>query len=809
MNITAGNPRENARPELLAPAGNMDSLLAALGSGADAVYLGLDAFNARSNADNFTLETLPGACAHAHACGAKIYLTVNVIILPHEMQDVVEMVEQAWDCGVDAIIVQDLGLVKVLSEVLPHIRLHMSTQMNIHSSESVRALARYGIKRVTLARETTLAEIATLAAVAAELGIEVESFVHGALCVCSSGQCLLSSLIGRRSANRGQCAQSCRLPYELVDTQDEELPSVGHHILSPKDLAGLEVLDELVATGVSSLKIEGRMKSPSYVAAVVSVYRDALDNGVPADTEKAYSNLAEAFSRGFTTAYLSGTRGNEMMSYSRPNNRGTAVGRITELDGANTVINFDTEVSSEDIIEIWTNKGRFAQAVGPLYVEGRLLKAVEAKTRATVALKEYAQVGDRVFRVRSTTLNTFAQSAQEKARAVTVPVDFAVTVKVGAPLTITVTDEAGVTGIAQGSAVEAARTKPISVQDIESHVNRLGGTLYESKGMDIELDESAGLGFSALHNVRRAALQDYETKKYFGGVSRAVGNPYLPPLPSRKKGKKGEGLGGKHVDIIAVTQSIGGAKAALNAGASQAHVAAYNLLDVAAIKGVVPVLPRISHDNEVDEYLGVAERFGEAVCSTLGQLKACVYRGIPAQAHWSFNVTNAYAANALAEMGATRVWLSPELSGNQIAGISRQSIAGTGIAVAGLSEVMVTEHCILMAQGPCNQKCAECKRREEPTALKDRKGYHFRVITDVTGRSHIYNSIPLDLTDAFVEIVEGGVSAVRIDLETALTSSVSHEVARVRAALMDTFAGREAPQVDEDLTRGHFFRGVL
>ena len=794
-------------PELLAPAGTMDALLAALGAGANAVYLGLDVLNARSNAGNFTLETLPQACAYAHIHNARVYLTVNVVILPHEMQQAVELIEDAWACGVDAVIIQDLGLIKVLSDILPQVRIHASTQMNIHSAESIRALASYGVKRVTLARETSMREVQTLAAVAREMGMEVESFVHGAICVCYSGQCFLSSLIGRRSANRGQCAQPCRLPYDLVDKFDEEQKVEGRHLLSPKDLAGIEHIADFAAAGVASLKIEGRMKSPSYVAAVVAVYREALDNaGELEDIEAVYSRLAEAFSRGFTGAYLDEERGNDMMSYNRPNNRGTAVGRIAGFEGADALISFDKEVHAQDTIEVWTNKGRFTQDVGALFVDDGESDVCLAGKQALVNLTSRASIGDRVFRVRSSEVGGEAAESIERARQRKERLIFDVTIKKEQPLQVIVTDNKGNAGAAQGALVEAARTKVLTEADAIAHINRLGNTLYEMATINLALDDGVGLGFSALHNARRAALADYEAKRFFDGLPRSVERLELPALKKAKgRGQKGE----QHIDVVAVTETAGGARAAVNAGASYACVAAYNLANEETNPQIWPVLPRVSHDDEIDTYLGIAERFGHAVCSTLGQLRACAYRGIPAHAHWSLNATNPYTVKALADMGAEFVWLSPELSGKQIASIAKRSTVPVGIAIAGLAEVMVTEHCLLMALGPCNQNCEACTRRKEVLALRDRMGYHFRIMTDITGRSHLYNSVPLDLTDALPEIIDAGVSGVRLDLETALTSSVSHEVSVVRTALLDTFAGREVAKADAALTRGHFYRGVL
>ncbi|MCL2826918.1 MAG: U32 family peptidase, partial [Eggerthellaceae bacterium] len=265
-------------PELLAPAGNAACLHAAVSAGADAVYLGIQEFNARRGAENFSLESLKEACDYAHLRNVSIYLTLNTLALPTETGEMIEAARQAWRAGVDAFIVADIGVANELARVLPQARIHASTQMNVHTLAGIEAAQRLGAKRVTLARELSLPEVAALATAASELGVEVEVFAHGALCVCYSGLCLMSSMIGGRSANRGLCAQACRLPYSLHNVAlRKTLPAEGPYLLSPKDLNTIDLIPELIAAGVSSLKIEGRMKSPEYVFTVTSLYRKALD----------------------------------------------------------------------------------------------------------------------------------------------------------------------------------------------------------------------------------------------------------------------------------------------------------------------------------------------------------------------------------------------------------------------------------------------------------------------------------------------------------------------------------------------------
>lgn len=313
-------------PEILAPAGDFQSLIAAVENGADAVYLGGKAFNARAFAGNFDDEEMAKAIEYAHLRNVKIYVTVNILIDNSELKDALSYIKTLYDLGVDGLIVQDLGLSFLISRVLPNFPLHGSTQMTIHNREGAEFLAKMGFKRVVLARETSLEDISLINQ---DPIIELEIFGHGALCICYSGQCLMSSLIGGRSGNRGRCAQPCRMTYTLVDEKGKNAAEegIGEHLLSPRDLNALELLPEICRTGVSSLKFEGRMKRPEYVATVIRIYREALDRykknpesfSVWAEEQK---ELAQIFNRDFTTGYLLNNPGRDLMSYKRPNNRG-------------------------------------------------------------------------------------------------------------------------------------------------------------------------------------------------------------------------------------------------------------------------------------------------------------------------------------------------------------------------------------------------------------------------------------------------------------------------------------------------------
>ncbi len=536
-------------PELLAPAGSKEALHAAITAGADAVYLGLDAFNARRNASNFTLDTLEEACDHAHMRGSRVFLAMNTIILPDELEDAVEYARQAYRLGVDALIVQDIGLAASVVRSVPDLPLHISTQMNIHNAYGLEACAALGARRVTLARELSLAEIDALCQRAADLGLEIETFAHGALCVCYSGQCLMSSMIGGRSANRGLCAQACRLPYELQAYDSEGVPHAckaeGEFLLSPKDLCSIELIGDLARFGVASLKIEGRMKSPEYVASTVSVYREALDalrvgngEGVsdPETVESYRTTLSSVFSRGFTTGYMTGDRGNDIMGYRRPNNRGQFIGRVKAIKDGRLHLGFDIPIEPGDILEFWTKRGNVTYQIPPDFEHSSKTLYLPQDDGL-----ESVRQNDRAFRVRS------AEAAfHDDALVPKIPVVGFADLCLGDPLKIGfrvatpeevaayISDSDGL-GLslgesavlrsiarrlydapfaadascivsAEGDVVEAARSKTITEQEVHQHVDRMGSSPFMLLHLDIHLDEGVGLGFSQLHHVRADAL---------------------------------------------------------------------------------------------------------------------------------------------------------------------------------------------------------------------------------------------------------------------------------------------------------------
>lgn len=346
---------EVALPELLAPAGGLDQMLAAIAAGADAIYAGLDGFNARASAHGFSDDEFARGCAVAHAHGVRVYVTLNVFVFDDEFADAVALGAHARALGADALIVADAGLACALRAAIPGVEIHLSTQAGAHSEGAVQLAAKeLGVERVTTARELNVAEIETLCAT----GVPIEVFCHGAICIGYSGACGFSALRRGRSAMRGDCTQPCRLSYDLVDEAGQSVVAVeGDRLLCPRDYLGIAHLPELVAAGVASLKIEGRMKNPDYVFNVVRVWRRALDmlrDGTwDADAVPALEReLGRSFNRGFTDAYLRGRSGAELMSFERAINQGVRVGHLVAVGHEEVTVELDAAVAAGDTLEI-------------------------------------------------------------------------------------------------------------------------------------------------------------------------------------------------------------------------------------------------------------------------------------------------------------------------------------------------------------------------------------------------------------------------------------------------------------------------
>ncbi|QIR41144.1 U32 family peptidase [Tolypothrix sp. PCC 7910] len=513
-------------PELLAPAGSWDCAKAAVENGADAIYFGLDRFNARMRAQNFTEADLPELMAFLHLRGVKGYVTVNTLIFPQELPEVEQYLRSIIAAGVDAVIVQDVGICRLIRHLSPDFPIHASTQMTITSAAGVEFAQSLGCQLVVLARECSLKEINKIRQQMRqkEASLPLEVFVHGALCVAYSGQCLTSEALGGRSANRGECAQACRMPYELI--ADGEVINLGDrkYLLSPQDLAGLEVLPDLVKSGVTSLKIEGRLKTPEYVANVTRVYRQALDRvmeELTANTPKARKpshsaeeqyNLEMAFSRGIYTGWFGGINNQELVHARFGKKRGVYLGEVTRIRNEQVTITLEAPVKAGDGIVFDSGHPEAKEEGGRVYaVVQKGKEAVLTFGRNDLNFRR-VHIGDRVWKTSDPELDkqlrqSFAGDNPQFQR----PIDLEVYGEVDQPLTAIARDGQGhVVQVDSTIPLVEAHTKPLTTERLQEQLGRLGNTPFCLGKLTNHLNGGLILPVSELNRMRRELVTQLE-----------------------------------------------------------------------------------------------------------------------------------------------------------------------------------------------------------------------------------------------------------------------------------------------------------
>lgn len=489
--------------EVLSPAGSFESLKAAICAGADAVYLGGDRFGARAFADNFDLENMKRAIDHVHLHGKQIYMTVNTLFKKQEIEELYEYLLPYYKEGLDAVIVQDVGAAALIKKEFPGLDLHASTQMTVMGVEGAAFLEELGFQRVVPARELSLPEIK---AIREHTNLEIETFVHGALCYSYSGQCLMSSMLGGRSGNRGRCAQPCRLPYDLYENGKKKNKNQERYLFSPKDLCSLEILPQILEAGSNSLKIEGRMKRPEYVAAVTRQYRRYVDFYLEHRDEfrvkkEDLQELMELYNRGgFTKGYYLTHNGREMMSMKRPNHMGYYVGKIKEIDQNRIRFVCDTDIHKQDILEIALGKEEKVELTSPL--DARKGSTLTLNAKRIKSLKK----GMEIYRTRNQTLITSIQEdviQREKKENLKGNITF----RVGKPVMMQVWYK-NLTTTVTGDEVLKAQKQPVTREKILSQLQKTGGTEFTLEITEIDMDEDAFLPMGAIKALRRKALEE-------------------------------------------------------------------------------------------------------------------------------------------------------------------------------------------------------------------------------------------------------------------------------------------------------------
>ena len=849
--MTASPPTSarTARLEILAPAGDGDCLRAAVENGADAVYFGLsDGFNARARATNFSLVDLDAVFAELHRRGVRGYVAFNTLVFEPELEAAALRLRRIAEAGADAIIVQDLGVARLAREICPDLPLHASTQMTISTAEGCEFAKRHGVTRAIVARELSVADIA---AIHAATDLELEVFVHGALCVSWSGQCLTSEVWGGRSANRGECAQACRMPYTLeVDGAHRELGAM-RYLLSPKDLAAFDLLPDLVGAGVRSFKIEGRLKTPEYVANVTATYRKALDQalakGRVALEAREVCDLEQSFSRGLSHGFLGGVNHQKLVEGRNPKKRGVFLGWVADVDARARVATValvaplkrgdgvvfegpDPEAGEEGgpVFDLRVGAQRAEGEVAPPAARAGvdaaapfLVELVFGRARGPDLAR--VEAGTRLFKTKDPALearlhSTFADAPSAPRRRA--PITLRVRGAVGAPLTIAARDDLGhEVEVESQVLLQAARNRPLTAESLREQLGRLGGTIFRlpsgADALAVAIEGSVIAPLSELSRMRRALVEKLSaaraanprlTIREGDALARLRGarpsSPASPPAAPR----------GEDFELSVLARDDAQVEAALEAGVERVYLDYLDLVGLGrAVERVrqrgrkaIPATTRIAKpgDERILESLlglggdGLLARHLGAVEEVVARRAAgdAAARALELVGDFSLNAANGLAARTLLERGLDRLTPSFDLDADQL-------LALLPFVPAEKIEVVVhhhlplfhMEHCVfahLLSNGADYRTCGRpCE--SHVIGLKDDKGWLHPVLADVGCRNTLFNHRPQSAAEWLPRFRAAGLASFRIELLRE-TRAQAHEVIELyRRALRGTLAPRE------------------
>ncbi len=774
------------RPEILAPAGTAEAMKSAVENGADAIYFGLERWNARERAANFKLEELPATMAELHRRGVKGYVTFNTLIYESELGPAEEMLRAIARAGADAIIVQDLGVAKLARSVAPGLPVHASTQMTITDAASAEVARALGVERAILARELSTKEIA---AIARGTSLELEVFVHGALCVSYSGQCFTSASWGGRSANRGECAQACRLPYDLVvDGAKRDLGPVKY-LLSPLDLAGYEAIPELVEAGVVSFKIEGRLKTPEYVAATTSIYRKVLDRALAGRTSGLVTSeerleLEGVYSRGGSSGFLAGTDHQAILDGTFPAHRGVRLGEVAGVDGArNAILVSLVETARAGDGILFTAPGLDPQDENR--PGGRITSVLSAGgTGAWLEFEHHALDVTRVPRGAVAWRNSDPALASKlratfdgvKRRA---PLSVKVSGRPGEALVVTGRDDQGhEVSVASEEKIARADRSPIDRALAEEKLGRLGGSPFELASLELALEGPCRVPVSALNRIRRELVEKLEKARAAAPV-REVHEGVAPRLAGVPvEDRSGELL------VVPLCRTDAQLEGALEAGVLEVALDWMELVGLAkAVErarargcAVVVAPPRIQKPGD-ERHLEAVLALGPdgVLVRGLGQLEILSTRASRPILYgdFSLNAANAIAARVLLEKGLETIVPAYDLSSRELDRFLEHVPASrVELVVHQHLPMFHTEYCAyarllspeLGFKGTSYLDCGRpCEKHQ--IALKDsRTGGVHPVVVDVGCRNTVFSAEANSVADDVPRFVEKGVRRFRVEL---------------------------------------------
>jgi len=802
-------------PELLAPAGDWDCVTAAIENGADAVYFGLDSgFNARARAKNFSLDNVDELMATLHRRGVKGYVTLNTLVFHGELPRLATAIERIARAGVDAILVQDLGVAKLAKQICPELDVHASTQMTLTCAETIQAATDLGLSRVVLARELSIREIKQIAH---HTAMPLETFIHGALCVAYSGQCLTSESLGGRSANRGQCAQACRLPYELiVDGEDRPLGDV-RYLLSPQDLAGYALIPELIEAGICSLKIEGRLKTPEYVANITAHYRRAIDNamaGRPLDISlNDVREMEMSFSRGFSPGWLEGNDHKRLVPGTESAKRGVLVGEVLSTGGGRVIVQLQGPIARGDGVAFDGDRAGGHQQGGRIYgiwvkgisVDGQVDSGeveLEFGREAINTLKIAA--GSRVWKSDDPALNKRLRksftSADPQRRSL---VDFVVIAVTGEPLQITATCGSVSVEAAADTPLQGARNRPATAQSIEEQLSRLGGTAFDVGSIRCEIAGEPMVPASVLNSVRRE-LMERLSDQMAASPARTIQSDALDKLlhlsqcDNRPVANQVTSQSDRKPELRVLCRSLEQVKAVAEMGVRRIYVDFHDIrqyrdavaiahsqgteLFIASVRiqkpgerGLMKVLTRHEADGFLARNLAALDYFHAAGLAVVGD--------------FSLNVVNPISADWLLQRGCQQVTPSYDLNREQLLELlDAMPPALVEVVIHQHMPMFHMEHCVfcsVLSPGTNKTNCGRpCDRHV--VQLRDRVAMEHPLHADVACRNTLYNAVPQSGAEAYEEMESRGIGAVRVEL---LEQSPG-ELRNVVRAYQDLIAGR-------------------
>ncbi|AIQ20843.1 peptidase U32 [Paenibacillus sp. FSL H7-0357] len=805
--------------ELLAPAGDWECMRAAVANGADAVFFGVEKFNARARANNFRSEELPEIMAFLHSYGVKGFLTFNILVFENELADAKELIDACVDAGVDAVIVQDLGLVKMIREISPDFPIHGSTQMTITSPEAVEFTKPFGLERVVLGRENNLKQIRTIGE---QARLPMEVFVHGALCVSYSGQCLTSEMWGGRSANRGECAQACRLPYDLM--VDGEVKPMGDvtYLLSPKDLAAIDLMPELIEAGVTSFKIEGRLKTPEYVANVVSKYRKAIDryfdgNWSPTSKEDI-RELQQSFSRGFTHGFLEGTNNKKLVDGTFPKSRGVYMGTVEQILRDGVVCRIHAPLKRGDGIVFDAGDPTKKEEGGRVYDlrrkgvklegeagEGWIIDIVPG--RNDVDLRRL-HVGDRIWKTNDPALDKALRQSYETEKPYRVfPVHVKVEGRAGEKLATWWTDVQKDVTVRVDSELllETAQKRPMDAALLEEQFGRLGGTVFQLEALTSQLEGDVIVPMRELNSIRRQAVELLagERPKPPVYVKRAV--EIYSDASRRDVAASGD------AELTVLCRSLPQVQAALEAGVRSIYAdfefikqfpAAVDAVRAAGAS-ITLATPRIHMPGENGYHANILRLQPDAVLvRNTGALYYYLRRRMeqPDAVHprligdFSLNIANHKAVDLFLEAGCDVVTPSYDLNIQQMVDLlGRSDTSRMEVVIHQHLPMFHTEHCVyctFMSEGTDYTNCGRpCE--EQRASLQDRIGMSHPVRVDEGCRNTVYNAVEQSGAEYLNNFRELGVSSFRVEFLEETPEQVAEVISLYSRALRGEISGTQ------------------